>query len=888
MTRIGVVWLASLARRRWAATVSAVLAVAITVALLASIFGFLGSAEATMTSRAVANVAVDWQVQLAPGADPAQALSELQRSPGAAKAIQVGYFHAPGFQTTDGGSTQTTGPGYVLGLGEGYLAAFPQEIRNLVGSGDVLLFQQTAANLHAAPGSIVSIQRPGLDPARVTIGAVVDLPLADSLFQVVGAAPGTAPQAPPDNVLILPLAQWHSLFDPAAAAAPDALRLQIHAAIPHDLPNSPAAAYTQVTGMARNYETRLAGAGVVGDNLAARLDAARADAAYARVLFLFLGAPGVALAAMLTVVVFAAAAERRRRDRSLLKLRGASAAQILRLALLEAIFLGVCGGAIGLAAAGLVVRASFGSWSFGTSRAASLQWTLAALLAGIALSVAALVVPAWRDIRFERVVGGRIAVRRGRGPIWERIGLDIVFLGIAALAYWRASQNGYQLVLATEGAPRVAVSYTPFIAPLFLWVGAVLFTLRVIRMLLVRARSATAIAVKPFAGRLSTLVSAALSRQTSSLLPGVGMVMLAIAFAISTATFNSTYAAQARVDAELTNGADVTVTGGPGATLASTAAVIRALPGVASIASMQHRFAYVGNDLQDIFGVNAATIGATAKLSNAFFSGGTAAELMAKLAATPDGVLVSQETVTDYQLQPGDAIKLRLMSSADHQYHAVLFHYVGIAREFPTAPKDSFLVANASYLAAKTASDTAETLLIKTTGSPTTLANQVRGLLGPASGATVQDIQSVERSIASELTAVSLRGLTRIELAFALALAGAGAALVFAAGFDQRRRTLAISTALGATARQARGIVWSEVAIILTGGLFGGFALGFVASRMLVKILTQVFDPPPAFMTIPWAYIGLSVGIAAAAVIAAGRLSAKRGELGVLETLRRF
>lgn len=33
------------------------------------------------------------------------------------------------------------------------------------------------------------------------------------------------------------------------------------------------------------------------------------------------------------------------------------------------------------------------------------------------------------------------------------------------------------------------------------------------------------------------------------------------------------------------------------------------------------------------------------------------------------------------------------------------FHYVGVVREFPTAPSDSFLVANAEYVADATGSD---------------------------------------------------------------------------------------------------------------------------------------------------------------------------------------
>ena len=43
------------------------------------------------------------------------------------------------------------------------------------------------------------------------------------------------------------------------------------------------------------------------------------------------------------------------------------------------------------------------------------------------------------------------------------------------------------------------------------------------------------------------------------------LLALALAFAVSTATFNATYRQQAEVDAQLTNGADVTVTESPGA-----------------------------------------------------------------------------------------------------------------------------------------------------------------------------------------------------------------------------------------------------------------------------------------------------------------------------------
>jgi hypothetical protein len=86
----------------------------------------------------------------------------------------------------------------VLGLPAGYRAAFPGEIRQLTGNPDgVLLAQQTAANLRAAPGDSVSIGRPGAKPVSVRVSGIIDLPQADSLFQKVGAPLQLQPSAPP-------------------------------------------------------------------------------------------------------------------------------------------------------------------------------------------------------------------------------------------------------------------------------------------------------------------------------------------------------------------------------------------------------------------------------------------------------------------------------------------------------------------------------------------------------------------------------------------------------------------------------------------------------------------------------------------------------------------
>src|SRR2546421_53070 len=97
-----------------------------------------------------------------------------------------------------------TGAGVVLGLPDHYRSVFPGVVRSLVGRTDgVLVAQQTAANLGVGLGDTVRVDRSPLPPVGLRVDGIVDLPTADSLFQVVGAPAGAGPSAPPDNVLIV-------------------------------------------------------------------------------------------------------------------------------------------------------------------------------------------------------------------------------------------------------------------------------------------------------------------------------------------------------------------------------------------------------------------------------------------------------------------------------------------------------------------------------------------------------------------------------------------------------------------------------------------------------------------------------------------------------------
>lgn len=842
--------------RRPMRIVGTALGVALAVALLGSLGAFLTTAKRQMTRDAVAQVPVDWQVEVQPGAPTDQVMAALRRRPTVRRAVPVGFASTTGLEAAIGGTDQTTGPGLVLGIPPDYRVTFPTEIRTLAGAeAGVLLSQQTAANLHATPGDTVTVGRAGLPPLQLKVDGVVDLPAADALFQHVGAPPGAQPQAPPDNVILIPLAEWTPAF--GAVGTSTNPHTQIHVRLDHRLPDDPSAAFTTATGAANRFEVDMAGAATVGNNLAATLDAARADALYAQVLFLLLGVPGACLAALLTRAVAAASAGTRRRELALFRARGASLHQLQRFVAVEGALVAIIGSAAGVALGALVGRIVFDSPGFGSTRVTSVVWLAASVLAGWLMTLLSVMIPARRDATAASVAFARRTVGRRSTPAVLHYGVDGILLGAATLVFWATSRGQYHLVLAPEGVATVSVNYWALSGPLLLWVGAGLFAWRVVETLLGRGGRFVRAALRPLAGGLSAPAAAILRRQRRPLAAGCVLVALSVSFAISIAVFNATYRAQAEADAFLTNGAPVTVTEAPGAVVSPTdVARVAQVRGVSHVEPLQHRYVYVGADLQDLFGVDATTMARFGHLDDAYFAGGSVRALFQRLAQQPDAALFSAETVKDFQLQPGDALRLRVRQAATGKLLEVPFHYAGVVKEFPTAPTDSFVVANASYVARQTGDAAVSTLLVTTKGaSPTAVAHRLVPVV--AAGATVSDIDHSRRVIGSSLTAVDLAGLTRLELGYALLLVMGATGLVLGLGLTQRRRMFAIISAIGGRPSQVAAFARCEAAAFAVLGGVLGLAGGWTLAHMLVKVLTGVFDPPPSSLAIPWGYLGI-------------------------------
>jgi putative ABC transport system permease protein len=102
----------------------------------------------------------------------------------------------------------------------------------------------------------------------------------------------------------------------------------------------------------------------------------------------------------------------------------------------------------------------------------------------------------------------------------------------------------------------------------------------------------------------------------------------------------------------------------------------------------------------------------------------------------------------------------------------------------------------------------------------------------------------------------------------------------------ERRRDFALLAAMGAKGRQLGAFLWTEGLIILVAGIVLGLATGLGIAKMLVKVLTGVFDPAPQSLAIPWLYLVVLILAGALSMVAAVMVAQRVTQRRALEALR--
>jgi putative ABC transport system permease protein len=854
-------------------TATRVLVLAAAVGLLGAMLLFIGSSLRTMTGSAIRSVPLDWQGPVSSYAAAGGVAAGVAQQSGVAAATPAATAPFAGVVHSGPAGVSTAGSGSLLAVNPGYERHF-NVYRFLQGGlvpGQIVLDQQLAATLQARIGDAVTITpRPGARPRSFRVSGVALITAPDIVFQPLNPQLGPAPAQPPANAAILPLDTFARTMAPelpsitaanigssAVPGAQSGVQWQVDAqADPALLGHTPGQAYTHSVQTVNRIERSLPGQVQFVDNLSDRLNTAAGDALYAETLYIMLALPGALVGLGLAYIAALGTVERDRQELALLRARGARRTHLLALAGAESAAIGLLAGALGT---GVAVLAAQGLIQGGVGLTAVRGIVVAAVCVALATGGAlaarlGATAAVWRST----VSSARRSVRREHRPLWQRLYLDLIALALSGLIYWLTASTGFSAIVNPDSNPTLSLSVYMFFGPALLWLGATL--------LLVRLRGgALAWAARRIAGpRAKTpngFLLASAGRRGAPINRGLIIVGLLLAFGVNLGIFTATYDQQAGVDAQLTLGADVTVAAPPGvASGHDLSRRIAAVPGVDATTAVDHSYAYVGPDLQDTYGIDPNTFTGATSLRDSYFLGGTAAQIMARLRTRPDGILVSKETITDYSLNLGDLLRLRVLDHRTGQFHVVPFHVVGVVQEFPSAPRDSFMVTNLSYISAADHAGGANVVFVRS-GDPSGTAARIAAAT-QSDGTIVKDITQQAQQTVSSITTVDLRGVSKILEAFTVLLAAAAMGLFIALNQIERRQEYATMAALGARLRQIRSFTLSEAALVLGAGIPLAALLGWVLSQMLIAMLQHAFDPPPDQLAVPWTYLGELVGAA--------------------------
>ncbi|MDP9222710.1 MAG: hypothetical protein M3P18_02435, partial [Actinomycetota bacterium] len=389
------------------------------------------------------------QVEPTPAnAPPVLSLEELQSKvasiPGVAAADGLGYVDLPPGSLAAGTSIIRY-PVRVFAFDDRYQAHYPS-IRIVAGgfsSGSALLSAEAAQTLAAQPGATVELSIPGRrTPLVLPVSGTADLTRAQPLFSSRKSAKLEEFLYVPDAIVVTPdifLNEIVPALEKARASVGGVTKsfpvLELDVLVDRArLRSDPGTALEQTKQIAAAIGRIGPGQGYLIDNISNALEVARDDAAVGKRMFLFLGLPGLLMAAFLAAYAGRILAAAQRREHANLRVRGAHRGHLRRIALYEALAFAGAGSILGIAL-GLASAAAILGWATFVETAPG-DLAASGLIAvgfGAIITALALYIPAHRSVSRE-VSQERRQMPAVDRPAWRRLWLDLALLAAAGIA----------------------------------------------------------------------------------------------------------------------------------------------------------------------------------------------------------------------------------------------------------------------------------------------------------------------------------------------------------------------------------------------------------------------------------------------------------------------
>ncbi len=800
---------------------------------------------------------------------------------------------------------QINGPVRVFGFDPLYTKIDPS-IRILQGAqvpGEALVSAEVAEKLSLGVGGTISIDLPDGTAISRKVSGIANLSQARALFSSRHGANLEVFLYVPNSVILGTedfKLEVLKPFQRAIATRGERVKSlpiqEIDIGLEREQLNAePAVALKEAQVVGAEILTIAPGQGFVLDHVSNTLSVASGDARVAKQMFIFLGLPGVLLAALLAGYAGIVLSSSQRREQAILRIRGASRKTLLSMLTVRVSWITACGALVGVALGFLTAALVVGLATLLRATPATLGLSAVfGTVAGLGATGLALYITGRRSI--EQEINEDRAKFAARPPKWRLYWLDLAGLVLAAIAtYIVITSAGF------EGSPgsvyvgrSVSIPLGLLFLPIAVWLCGCLFGGRIVAWLLSRSQSISKHALnKPF----SLLFGLSIRRRAWALAEAAIIIGLIIAFGTSLAVFTDSYKGAKTADARYVVGSDIKIATSPASKRIYHASDAQSFanPAIGTVAPVVYGIHNVilrsnrTSDVANLAAIDPDSFLAVAPIDDSHFSNGSAKDALSLLSPNSNNVLLSEDMAAFLKVKKGDRIHVLLAKGTPQQIEVELT-VPGFFKNLPGFPDGADALMNITHHEALVPTIPTTFFLTPTRErSDSFVKNTVQTLQNNVAADDSLVIQSRLTALAkdqSSLASLNIDGLLKIDSAYSLAM-GAMVITIFIFGLLlSRRREYVTLKAQGMSSQEIRGLIGAEAATATVAGSLIGVPVGLAMAFYFINVLRPLFVLTPPY-TIPYGSLAVIVGsVIAAAVVASVAASSLVNRLKATELLR--